>query len=271
MDSGIWLLSASWLDWIRYLVDIAAVALIFYWLFRLVRGTRAIQLIKGIVVLFVAAAVSEWLHLATLKWLFDQAQIALLVALPVVFQPELRRALEQLGRGRLFGEWAFGRDWWSRSFSGQTLDEVSKAVANMSRQREGALIVLERATRLGEYVETGIRLDAAVSAELLVNLFVPNTPLHDGAVVISGDRVLAAACFLPLAESVSLGTEMGARHRAAVGISERSDAVGVVVSEETGSVSVAADGKLVRNVDPASLREMLESFFPREPRVLARK
>ncbi len=267
MTSGLWLASATWLDWLRYLVDIAAVALIFYGLFRLVRGTRAVQLIKGIVVLFVAAAVSDWLELATLKWLFDQAQIALLVALPVVFQPELRRALEQLGQGRLFG-----RDWYfAHGFSPRSLDELSKAVASLSRQRIGALIVLQRSTRLGEYVETGIRLEAAVSAELLVNIFVPNTPLHDGAVVVAGDRILAAACFLPLAESIAVGPEMGGRHRAAVGISERSDAVAVVVSEETGSVSVASEGKLVRNVDPAALREMLDSFFPAEPRALLRR
>ena len=267
MTSGLWLASATWLDWLRYLVDIAAVALIFYWLFRLVRGTRAVQLIKGIVVFFVAAAVSDWLELATLKWLFDQAQIALLVALPVVFQPELRRALEQLGQGRLFG-----RDWYfAHGFSARSLDEVSKAVASLSRQRIGALIVLQRSTRLGEYVETGIRLEATVSAELLVNIFVPNTPLHDGAVVVAGDRILAAACFLPLAESVAVGTEMGGRHRAAVGISERSDAVAIVVSEETGAVSVASEGKLVRNVDPAALREMLDSFFPAEPRALLRR
>ncbi|MEW5932249.1 MAG: diadenylate cyclase CdaA [Bacillota bacterium] len=265
VGSPLWLLSASWVDWLRYLVDIAVVALIFYWVFRLVRGTRAVQLIKGIVVLFVAGAVSDWLELTTLKWLFDQAQIALLVALPVVFQPELRRVLEQLGRGSLFG-----RDWFVRSYSTKALDEVARAVASLSREKVGALIVLERATRLGEYVETGIRLDAAVSSELLVNLFIPNTPLHDGAVIVSGDRVLAAACFLPLAEATRLGTELGARHRAAVGISERSDAVAVVVSEETGQVAVASDGKLVRNVDPAAVREMLDAFFPSETRFLRR-
>lgn len=119
-------------------------------------------------------------------------------------------------------------------------------------------------------METGIRLDAAVSSELLVNLFIPNTPLHDGAVIVSGDRVLAAACFLPLAEATRLGTELGARHRAAVGISERSDAVAVVVSEETGQVAVASEGKLVRNVDPTALREMLDGFFPSESRVFRR-
>jgi len=265
VGSPLWLVSASWLDWLRYLVDVAAVALIFYWVFRLVRGTRAVQLIKGIVLVFVAGAVSDWLELTTLKWLFDQAQIALLVALPVVFQPELRRALEQLGRGG----W-FGRDWFARSYSARALDEVCKAVGVLSRDKVGALLVLERATRLGEYVETGIRLDAAVSSELLVNLFIPNTPLHDGAVIISGDRILAAACFLPLAEATRLGTELGARHRAAVGISERSDAVAVVVSEETGQVAVASEGKLVRNVDPAGLREMLDAFFPSEPRLFRR-
>lgn len=266
MASGLWLLSATWLDWLRYLVDIGAVALIFYWLFRLVKGTRALQLIKGIVILFVAAAAADWLKLSTLRWLLSQAQIALLIALPVVFQPELRRALEHLGRG---GFW--GREWFSRGCSARVLEEVGKAVGTLSRERVGALLVLQRATRLGEYVETGIPLDAAVSAELLVNIFIPNTPLHDGAVILAGDRILAAACFLPLAESLTLGPEAGGRHRAALGISERSDAVAVVVSEETGAVSVAAEGKLIRKVDPAGLREMLESFFPSEPRLFGRR
>lgn len=230
------------------ILDILIVAYVFYRLALLIRGTRATALIKGLVVLVVATTVSSWLHLNTVNWLLKEAMTALVVALPVVFQPELRRALEKLGQGGFFG----GRVLYATPEQ-RVVDELVRACGRLSRQQWGALIVLERSTGLTEYLETGVRLDAQVSAELLVNLFYPGSPLHDGAVLISGGRVAAAACFLPLSGSLSLSAECGTRHRAALGISEQSDAVAVVVSEETGGISLALDGVLSRLTGPEEL------------------
>lgn len=240
------------------IVDIGIVAFVFYKLFTLIRGTRAVQLIKGILVLLVATKVAQWLQLYTIHWLLRNIQVALVVALPIVFQPELRRALEQLGRGRLFARpyAVLGAEGLRR-----LVDEVARAVEILSRNKIGALIVLERETGLKDIAETGTAVDGLVSAEMLVNIFIPNTPLHDGAVVIRGDRVLAAGCFLPLSDAANLARELGTRHRAAVGVTEHSDAVAVVVSEETGAVSLASAGKLIRNVDDKTLREMVTSLL----------
>ncbi len=262
------------LDQIRYLtpiealvalVDIAIVSYVLYRFFMLIRGTRAIQLLKGIVVLLIATTVSGWLQLYTIHWLLEKVQLALVVALPIVFQPELRRALEQIGRGGFFvrGLSALGREDVSR-----LIGELTRAAELMSRHRVGALMVVERETGLSEYTETGIKVDALVSAEFLYNVFVPNAPLHDGAVIIRGNRVLAAACFLPLSEAPDLSKDLGGRHRAAIGITELSDAVAVVISEETGSISLANDGKLIRNLDPKTLQEMLTALCEPKARAL---
>ena len=249
------------------ILDILIVAYVFYRLALLIRGTRATALIKGLVVLVVATTVSSWLHLYTVNWLLKETMTALVVALPVVFQPELRRALEKLGQGGFFG----GR-LVAATPEQRVVDELVKAVARLGRQQWGALIVLERSTGLTEYLETGIRLDALISAELLVNIFYPGSPLHDGAVVVRHGRVAAAACFLPLAGGDGLSPECGTRHRAALGISEQSDALALVVSEETGGVSLARDGVLSRLAGPdelgACLAQALKSadlsaFLPR--------
>ena len=239
-------------------VDVIIVAYVFYKFFMLIRGTRSIQLLKGLAVVFIAYVLSDRLNLQTTRWLLNQAQLGLVVALPIVFQPELRRALEQLGRGRIFARSIFQVE---EVDSGKLLGEVIRAVMTLSRKRIGAIIVFERETGLEDIAETGIKIDGMVSSEFLVNIFVPNTPLHDGAVLIRGSRVVAAACFLPLAEEHQLGPEFGSRHRAAIGITEHSDAIGLVVSEETGIISLANGGKLVRNLDEKTLREMLQMLI----------
>jgi diadenylate cyclase len=237
--------------------DIAIVSYVIYRLFLFIRGTRAVSLINGIVILLLATAVAHQLHLATTYWLLQNAQIALVVALPIIFQPELRRALEQVGRGRFFATSFAELGPEART---RLVGEILEAVTVLGRNKVGSLIVLERSTGLSDIIETGIQIDGLVSAEFLVNIFIPNTPLHDGAVIVRGNRVMAAACFLPLAEQ-SLGSEYGSRHRAAIGITENTDAVSVVVSEESGAISLASAGKLIRNLDEPLLREMLESLL----------
>lgn len=244
------------LDLATSIIDIAIVAYVLYRLFVLIRGTRAVQLIKGIIVLLIATTVSGWFHLYTINWLMRQAQVMLIVALPIVFQPELRRALEHLGRGRLFAR--------SLRFMGEeevkkVIKEITRAVELMAKNKTGALIVIERETGLKEVAETGTKIDGVVSAEFLVNIFVPKTPLHDGAVIIRGDRIVAAGCFLPMTENQEVERELGARHRSAMGITEHSDALAVVVSEQTGGISLGNAGKLIRHLDPKTLAELLQS------------
>lgn len=245
-------------DWLRMAVDIAIVAYVIYRLLLLIRGTIAAQLLKGLAILVAVAFLSDRLGLRTINWILDQLGLMVVVGLPVVFQPELRRALAQLGRGRFIARpFIFlGVEDVSR-----LIDELLRTVQVLVKNKIGALIVIEREVRLNDYVETGIKLDAVVSAEFLVNIFMPRTPLHDGAAIIRGDRVAAAGCFLPLTDSPYLSRQLGTRHRAALGISEISDAVAVVVSEETGTVSVAEGGKLTRYLDEKNLRQILEELI----------
>jgi len=246
------------LDYLLMVMDITLVAFVIYKGAMLIRGTRAVQLLKGLIVLVVASFVSEQLGLTTINWMLDQTQIAILVALPIVFQPELRRALEQLGRGKFFARplSTLGAEDMSR-----LIGEIIRAVNVLAKNKHGVLIVVERETGLNEYIETGIKLDGVVSAEFLTNIFVPGTPLHDGAAIIRGDRVVAAGCFLPLTDSPYLSSQLGTRHRAALGISEISDAVIIIVSEETGTISVAEEGKLTRYLDENTLRKTLEDLL----------
>ena len=244
----------SQINWATIL-DVLAVALIFYWLLSVVQGTRAVQLVRGIIILWLAAALlSSLLPLTTLTWLIRNSGLALLVAIPIIFQPELRRALEQLGRTGT---------WFNRGFLGNskaleaTVTEVAEACALLSRQRHGALIVLERQTGLQDYVDRAVLLDAEITRQLLATIFYPNTPLHDGAVIIRNNRLVAARSVLPLSDNVLNTSQFGTRHRAAIGISEYSDAVAVVVSEERGTISVAANGRLVANLTGERLRRVL--------------
>ncbi len=244
------------------MVDLSIVSYGLYRFFLLIRGTRAVQLIKGIIILLVAVPVSNWLHLYTTHFLLQKIEVMLVVALPIVFQPELRRALEHIGQGRFFSEGLLVHE---ETNVAKAIDELSRACDHLSRSRIGALFVIERTTGLNEYVATGTPIGAVVSAPLLENIFVPNTPLHDGACIIRGDRVIAAAAFLPLTDSAQPGSELGSRHRAAIGISEQSDAVSVAVSEETGWISVALEGQLYRRLDDRGLRDMLSRLLITKP------
>ncbi len=245
----------SWTSWLLSIVDIAIVAYGLYRFFLLIRGTRAVQLIKGIVVLLVAVPVSQWLRLYTTHFLLLKIEEMLVVALPIVFQPELRRALEHIGQGGFLAEGLLTTH--EEINLTRTVDEIARASDHLSRSRTGALFVIERLTGLNEYAATGTPIGAIVSSPLLENIFVPNTPLHDGACIIRGDRVVAAAAFLPLTDSAQPGSELGSRHRAAIGISEQSDAIAIAVSEETGWISVAVEGRLQRRLEDRALREML--------------
>ena len=246
------------LDVLRLILDVSLVAFFIYKLIMLIKGTRAVQLIKGLAVLVIAAFLAKALNLATIGWVLSQLQLIILVALPVVFQPELRRALERLGRGKLFsGSITFlGVEDMSR-----LINEIIRAVQVLAKTKTGALIVMEREIGLNDYIETGIKVDGVLSSELLVNIFSPNTPFHDGASIIRGDRLVAAACFLPLTDIPYLSKQLGTRHRAALGITEISDAVAIVVSEETGTISVADEGRLTRYLDEKNLKEMLENLL----------
>ncbi len=239
-------------------VDVLVVAVLIYRLILQIRGTRAVQLIKGLVVLLVAATVSDWLGLYTFNWILNNIKTMVIVAIPVVFQPELRRALERLGRGKFFARPFY---FLGEEDANRLLNELVRAVTTMSKVKIGALVVMERETGINDYIETGIKVDGVVSGEFLINIFMPNTPLHDGAVIIRGDRVAAAGCFLPLSEQPGLAKDLGTRHRAGLGITEHSDAVAVIVSEETGIISLAKEGKLIRNLDEKTLRELLEDML----------
>lgn len=243
------------------LIDITIVALIFYWLLGVIRGTRAVQLLRGIgVVLALSILLSTVLPLDTLRWLLTNAiQPALFVAIPVLFQPELRRALESLGRTNdLFGR-SFGRA--NRSELLETINGVSRAAQQLSQQGVGALMVLEREVGLQEYADRGVIIDARLAVPLLLNIFYPNSPLHDMAVILRGNRILAANVVLPLSEDVGGPRRYGTRHRAAKGISEQSDAIAVVVSEETGAISLMNDGRMVSYLTEARLRSMLAGLL----------
>ncbi|GAA0411757.1 MULTISPECIES: diadenylate cyclase CdaA [Paenibacillus] len=238
----------GWQDWIKDIVDILIVTYIIYHLILLVRGTRAIQLLKGLLVLVLIWAVSTWFDLYTLKWLMNQMFTFGVVAIFIIFQPELRRALEQLGRGKLFNRGIADEEEFARELS-----EIIKALNYLSRRKIGALIVFERNTGINEYTESGIPIQSVITSQLLINIFIPNTPLHDGAVIIQGHKITAAACYLPLSENPFISKELGTRHRAAIGISEVGDAVSIVVSEETGQISLAIDGQVVRDIKEESL------------------
>ncbi|MEK0317453.1 diadenylate cyclase CdaA [Cohnella sp. 56] len=228
--------------------DILIVSYLIYRMILLVRGTKAVQLLKGILLLVITWALSTWLNLYTLKWVMNQLFPFGVVTILIIFQPELRRALEQLGRGTLFS-----RSSLEEQDISHPINEVIKAVQYLARRKIGALIVFERRTGLGDYIETGIKMKSAISSELLINIFIPNTPLHDGAVILRESEIMAAGCYLPLSENPFISKELGTRHRAAIGISEVCDAISVVVSEETGHVSLALNGQIVRDIKEESL------------------
>ncbi len=243
-------------DW-QNLLDVGLVTLFFFFLLRLFRGTQAVQLLRGLLVIgLVTAVLTRTFDLTAFSWLINSSSVAILVAIPVIFQPELRRALERVGRGMPF---------LNRRVDSTTTQEMINAIARVCTQladnRHGALIVLEGATGLGEYIDRGVSVDSEVTVELLLTIFFPNTPLHDGAVIIRESRITAAGCVLPLTGRESLDSQLGTRHRAAIGITEQSDALSIVVSEETGIISVARNGRIVRRLDDNRLRRILTDFF----------
>lgn len=242
-----------YLSYLANIVDILLVWFVIYKLIMVIRGTKAVQLLKGITVIVVVRIISSFLGLSTLQWLMDQALTWGFLAIIIIFQPELRRALEQLGRGKLFSR--SGVD--DEEEHAKMMEAVVKSVQYMAKRRIGALISIERETGMGDYIETGIPLHAKVSSELLINIFIPNTPLHDGAVILQKSQVSAAACYLPLSESPFISKELGTRHRAALGISEVTDSITIVVSEETGNISVTKNGELHRDLEPDSFSELL--------------
>ena len=238
------------------LVDVLLIAFIVYQLLKLIKETRALQLVKGILILFFALEISSWFNLTTLNYLLRSAMQVGMFAIVVIFQPELRSLLEKMGRSNVGKIINIG----TGTADSQTLaiQEIAQAAANLSEGKTGALIVIERETKLGDIIGTGTLIDAEVSSALLENIFVPKTPLHDGAVIIRGDRIHTAGCLLPLTSNENLSRELGTRHRAALGISEASDAFVIVVSEETGKISIAASGALTRNLDKESLTAALK-------------
>jgi diadenylate cyclase len=249
----------SRLDWLGA-VDILLVTLVIFGLLQLVRGTQAVVLLRGIIFLVVVIALlTTFLKLQAFSWLLRSALPALLVAIPVIFAPEIRRALERLGRaGSVFNFGLRGTE----ADTETVVDAIARAAQKLSERRHGGLIVIEREVGLKDYANTGVHLDAAITAELILQVFYPNSPLHDGAMIISGNRILAAACVMPLTVNEDLpDRQMGLRHRAALGISEVSDAVAVVASEESGIISVVHNGRMIRRLDATRLKHVLGVFY----------
>ena len=246
----------TWTD----IIEIVIIAFVIYNVMVWIKNTKAWVLLKGIIIVVIFALIAYILNLKTILWIAGKTISVGIIALVIIFQPELRRALEQLGRKKiLFGLFRFndGREKGER-FSSKTAEEIVRACFDMGAAYTGALIVIEQDMVLEEYEKTGIAVDGLVTSQLLINIFEHNTPLHDGAVIIRGDRVVAATCYLPLSDNNSLNKALGTRHRAGVGISEVTDSMTIIVSEETGKVSVAVGGELIHDIDADSLRNKLE-------------
>lgn len=234
------------------IIDVVVVTFFLYQLLRLVKGTQATQLLLGLIVLGILGFLSVQLHLVLLSWLFQNAASVIAIALIVLFQPELRRMLDQLGRVPHLGR-PLAR--FNQQLFNKAVSDAIRAAERLSAKKEGALIAFEREVGLEDYAETGVRLNSEISVELLQTIFFPNSPLHDGAVLVRGTTVLAAGCLLPLPEEGSVRERLGTRHRAAIGLSLVSDALILVVSEETGGISIVENGAITRNMDPDGLRE----------------
>lgn len=235
------------------ILDILVVAFIFYKLYMLIKETRAEQLLKGIVLIFILIPISHFSNLTMLNWILNKTITIGVLTIVIIFQPEIRRALEHIGSTAFTDKHIFQDE--------ETMDrviaEIVNAVENLSKSKTGALIVIEQKTGIGEIIKTGTMIDATISTALLENIFVVNTPLHDGATVIRNNRIIAAGCFLPLTDSDRISKKLGTRHRAAIGITESSDALTIIVSEETGTISLAVNGRLIRNYDRDKLKKVL--------------
>ena len=242
----------SWQNLVS-LLDVLVVWYVIYMLMMLLRGTKAVQLFRGIVVIIFIKLASWYIGLETVSWIMDQVINWGIIAIIVIFQPEIRRGLEHLGRGSLFAN--YNRK--ENEAEIKLVDALDQAIQYMSKRRIGALITVQMNTGLDDYIETGIPLDADVSGALLINIFIPNTPLHDGAVIIKDNRIAVAAAYLPLSESNLIPKELGTRPRAAVGISEVTDALTIVVSEETGGVTITKNNELIRDLTQQDYRKLL--------------
>jgi len=249
-----------------YVIDVLVVTILFYWLFLLVRGTRAVQVLKGLLILLIAAFIAQRLGLTTFNFLVRGLWQVLILAFVILFAPEIRRALAEVGQRRFF------RGFLKEAKPGY-IDEMIEAIDILSKKKKGALIALERETGLKTYIETGIKIDSDVSRELLSTIFLPTTPLHDGAVIIQGNRVAAAGCLLPFTRNPDISKRMGMRHKAALGLSEETDAVVVVVSEETGRISLAVGGRMTRDLDGTTFAKTVKNllFRPAPKEEKARK
>lgn len=235
------------------ILDISVVAFIFYKGYQLIKETRAFQLFKGIIMIIILIPISDILHLNMVNWILNKTLAIGLMAVIIIFQPEIRRALEHLGNNTFKDVHIFEDD----EMMEGVINQIVTAADNLASTKTGALIVVQHTTALGEIIDTGTKIDAIVSSALLENIFVVNTPLHDGATIIINDRIAAAGCFLPLTNNNEINKNLGTRHRAALGISENSDALIIVVSEETGVISLAVNGKLTRNYDRSKLKNIL--------------
>lgn len=245
------------LSWVN-IVEILIISFLFYHILLWIKSTRAWNLFKGILIILLFVLVAAVFQMSTILWLAENALSVGLVALVVIFQPELRKALENLGGLNIVGRLFNINKTEQNKFSDKTIDELIRACYAMGKVKTGALIVVEDEILLNEYVRTGIDVDAILTSQLLINIFEKNTPLHDGAIIVRNDRVISATCYLPLSDNLSLSKDLGTRHRAAVGISEVSDSLTIVVSEETGRVSAATRGQIYHDVDADFLREKLQ-------------
>lgn len=247
-------LSGLGFEFPRTLIEIFILWVMFYTVLRTVRGTRAVQVIVLVTILVVSIYVCKLFNLTTVQWLLTSAQLPIFVGLVILYAPELRRTVSDLAKTAFF---------WKRSGkqSDPLLTEVSQAVANLSKRHIGALIVFERSNSLQGFVDTGIQLDSMISSELIVSIFSPLTPLHDGAIIIRSGRLAAAACLLPLSQREEVDSSLGTRHRAGLGLAEETDAVTVIVSEETGGISIAINGRLTREIDAARIQHILANLL----------
>ncbi|MCK4306290.1 MAG: diadenylate cyclase CdaA [Candidatus Eisenbacteria sp.] len=242
------------IEWLRDAIDILIVTFLFYRLLILVRGTRAAQMFIGLITLVLLAVLAEWLHLSMLNWLVDSLRTVWVIAFIIIFQPEMRKALSQITESRLFKRFVQVREL-------GYISEMHSAVERMSRKGLGALLVIERNIGLKNYLETGTRIDADVSAELIETIFTPPSPLHDGAIILQGNQLVAAGCILPLSANPALERALGTRHRAAVGLTEETDAIVIVVSEETRQISIAEGGQLTQNLQIGDLKSRLSALL----------
>jgi diadenylate cyclase len=246
------------IDWVASLriqdaIDILVIAYLIYRIIDLIRGTRAMQMLIGLAIVFLAFLSSQYFELYTLNWILDNFLSSILLVIVVIFQDDIRRALTQVGTRPFFGS--------TKWIEQEDLEEIVRAAVALASKRIGALIVLQREVGLNQYIEVGTRLDARVSKELILSIFLPSSPIHDGAIIIHHGRIIAAGCFLPLTTNPHVSRTLGTRHRAAIGLTEETDAVVVVISEEEGAISLVREGRITRDVDAGTLRATLQKLL----------